>query len=252
MKGSRKRFWIAVLAAVLVLAAAGSSFVFWALNIPGAEGPALEAVKEADASRLDRSQALTFVPEKGQAELGLIFYPGGRVPPEAYAPLAAGLAAQGYLVSIPRMTLNLAVFESSAAEQVIEAYPEVSLWVIGGHSLGGAMAAEYAFKHPDQIAGLVLLGSFPPSSADLSSSSLQVLSLYGTRDGLATPEEVLGASSLLPPDTTWYAIEGGNHAGFGYYGPQKGDLSPLISREEQGEQVKQQILILFQEILQNN
>lgn len=110
---------------------------------------------------------------------------------------AHALATEGYLVIIPRMPLNLAVFGINKAEQVINAYPQVTHWVIGGHSLGGSMAAHYLYQHPDQIEGLVLLASYPASKDDLTRYAGKVLSISGSLDGLATPEKIDSSKLLL-------------------------------------------------------
>jgi hypothetical protein len=41
------------------------------------------------------------------------------------------------------------------------------------------------------------------------------------------------AKNNLPSGAEFNIIKGGNHAGFGNYGPQKGDGKRTISREEQ-------------------
>jgi pimeloyl-ACP methyl ester carboxylesterase len=159
------------------------------------------------------------------------------VDPRSYAPAARTIAQEGYLVVIVPMPLNLAVFASDAAAEVIMAYPEVSHWAIGGHSLGGAMAARFAYSHPDDVQGLVLWAAYPDGSNDLSGRRLPVSSIYGTLDGLATPEKIAASHALLPMTAEWVAIEGGNHAQFGWYGPQSGDNPATISREGQQRQV---------------
>src|SRR5205085_11344268 len=120
---------------------------------------------------------------------------------------------------------------------VIAAHPEITRWAVGGHSLGGAFAANFAYHHPGAVAGLVLWAAYPPSSDDLAGSGLQVVSIYGTRDGLAGPEKIAPSRALLPADTVYAAIEGGNHAGFGRYGPQAGDNAATITPEAQQAQV---------------
>ena len=97
------------------------------------------------------------------------------------------LAEKGYLVVVPPMPLNLAVFGVNAADEVIKSYPEIKHWAVGGHSLGGSMAASYARAHLDKIQGLVLWASYPAGSDDLSKTSLKVGSIYAANDGLATP-----------------------------------------------------------------
>jgi len=159
------------------------------------------------------------------------------VDPRAYASTARGLAEDGYLVVIVPMPLDLAFFAPGRAAEVMAAFPGIKNWAIGGHSLGGAMAANFARNNRDAVHGLVLWAAYPASSDDLSSSQLGVSSIYGTRDGLATLDKIEASRPLLPPDTQWIAIEGGNHAQFGWYGPQSGDNEATISREEQQAQI---------------
>ena len=151
----------------------------------------------------------------------------------AYAPYARSLAENGILVVIPKMPLNLAVFGIDEADQVMAAYPQVTHWLIGGHSLGGSMAASYLYNHPDDLDGLVLLASYPAENNDLSDYQGGVLSISASLDGLATPDKIIASRALLPASTQWVVIEGGNHAYFGWYGPQKGDNPAMITREEQ-------------------
>ena len=170
----------------------------------------------------------------GQSDSGLIFYPGGRVVPTAYAPYAHAIAAQGYLTIIVPMPLNLAVFGIENAQPVIDAFPVIAHWAIGGHSLGGAMAARFAANHPDEIDALLLWGAY--ADVDLSRQPLAVTSIYATLDGLTTAAKIDETKHLLPPDTRFVAIEGGNHGQFGWYGPQPGDNPASISRETQQAQ----------------
>ena len=50
---------------------------------------------------------------------------------------------------------------------MIPQFPEIRHWYIAGHSIGGAMASQFASSHPDQAGGLILLGAhlfrgYPP------------------------------------------------------------------------------------------
>ena len=110
------------------------------------------------------------------------------------------------------------------------------------------MAARFAYGHADEVQGLVLWAAYPDGSNDLSESHLAVTSIYGTLDGLATVDEIEASRSLLPPTTTWMAVEGGNHAQFGWYGPQSGDNPAAITREEQQQQVVQATLQLLESL----
>ncbi len=131
------------------------------------------------------------------------------------------------------MPLNLEVLSSNKADDVLAAYPEIENWVIGGHSLGGTMVAQYAHQNPGSVDGLALWASYPAEGSNLRQSGLHVTSIYGTRDGLVTQDNIDASRSLLPADTNFVAIEGGNHAQFGWYGPQEGDLPATISHAEQ-------------------
>jgi pimeloyl-ACP methyl ester carboxylesterase len=169
--------------------------------------------------------------------VGFIFYPGAYVDPRAYAPPAHALAAAGYQVVIVPMPLNLAVFAPDRAGDVMAAFPEVEHWAVGGHSLGGSMAARFAYENPNVTDGLALWAAYPASTDDLSAYDLAATSIFGTRDGVATQDEIDASRPLLPPDTMWVAIEGGNHAQFGWYGAQDGDNEATISRGEQQAQI---------------
>jgi len=231
----RLRIWLGLLGLLLVLGLAG--FVAWA-SMPSSPMPEALAALQSDAQvQAETEPWLIFRPTGREPSVGLILYPGGRVDPRAYAPAAHAIAAQGYLIVIVPMPLNLAVFGAERASQVQAAFPQVRHWAIGGHSLGGAMAARFAYRLPGTVEGLVLWAAYPAASDDLSSQDLAVASIYGTRDGLATGGKIAASRPLLPADTRWVAIEGGNHAQFGWYGPQQGDNPATISREVQQQQV---------------
>jgi dienelactone hydrolase len=238
--------WLWLLLLLPVLAVGG--FVLWAERTPAPMPEALAALAPDSTVDVINDRWLVFSPAGGKVVTGLILYPGGRVDPRSYAPAARKIAAQGYLVVVVPMPLNLAVFSPNAADEVIEAFSGVSVWAIGGHSLGGSMAARYAYGYPSQVQGLVLWASYPDASNDLSDRDLQATSVYGTLDGLATPEKIAASRALLPPTTTWVAIEGGNHAQFGWYGSQSGDNPAAIGREEQQEQIVRATLQLLQSL----
>ena len=248
MNWLKKRWWIIVIGLLAVMVI---GFIAWGLVIPAPMPEALEALQTGPEVSVTTEPWLVFQPAGSTATTGLIFYPGGRVDPRAYAPMAYEIASQGYLVVIVPMPLNLAVFGSGTAASVIEAYPEIENWVIGGHSLGGSMAAAYADKHDDQIDGLVLMASYPAGSNSLVENDLSVSSIFATQDGLATGDKISASRELLPVGTTWVQVDGGNHAQFGWYGEQSGDLPASISREEQQAQVIQATLELLKQVEQN-
>ena len=229
------RIFLALIGLVLVLFTAG--FVVWGETPAQPMPEALAAMKSDAQVAVTSSQWLVFTPAASQPTTGFIIYPGGRVDYRAYAPAAHQIAAQGYLVIIVRMPLNLAVFGVNSAQEVQAAYPQIRHWAIGGHSLGGAMAATFARTHPGAVQGLALWAAYPASSDDLSHSGLHVVSLFGSQDGLATGEKIDASRPYLPADTTWVKISGGDHAQFGWYGEQAGDNPASISRSDQQAQV---------------
>jgi len=169
---------------------------------------ALAALQSDAQVQVEAEGWLIFRPVGGERAVGLILYPGGRVDPRAYAPPARAIAAEGYLVVMVPMPLNLAFFGPDRAAEVMAAFPEVEHWAVGGHSLGEAMAARFAHGHPSAVQGLVLWASYPAASDDLSARELAVVSISGTRDGLATEEKIAASRSLLPAQTRWVTIEG--------------------------------------------
>jgi len=179
--------------------------------------------------RISDNGNLLWEPE--QASSGFIFYPGGKVEHTAYIPLMNALPAAGILCVLVEMHFHLAVFDIDAAEGIQEAYPHIENWYIGGHSLGGSMAASYLSKHTDSFDGLILLGSY--STADLRDTGLQVLSIYGSEDRVMNREKYDQNKQNLPADFQEILIDGGCHAYFGTYGTQEGDGTPAISNEVQ-------------------
>ncbi|MBO5305845.1 MAG: alpha/beta hydrolase [Clostridia bacterium] len=177
----------------------------------------------------DSDGMIVFEPEG--ATKGLIFYPGGKVEYTAYVPLMQACAEKGVLCVLVDMPFNLAVFGINAADGIQEEYPEIEDWYIGGHSLGGSMAASYLAGHAEDYKGLVLLGSY--ATADLSDTDLAVLSLFGSEDKVMNREKYDKNKSNLPDDLTEFVIDGGCHAYFGMYGAQDGDGTPTITNEEQ-------------------
>ena len=242
--------WIPLILLV-VLISSGAGFVLWATSVPDILPEAEIALQ--DDTQLNVVQAdnwIEFTPlQTDDITTGYIIYPGGRVPAEAYAPLARAIAEEGYFVSIVYAPLNLAFFNTGAAAAVIEAHPEVTAWAVGGHSLGGVAAADFTANHPEQIQGLILMASQTIPGKPLNTyDELAVVSIYGTNDGLITPDEVLAEQSNLPSDTQFVEILGGNHAQFGWYGEQAGDSTATISREAQQEEIIMATVSLLEQL----
>lgn len=176
---------------------------------------------------------------------GLIIYPGGKVAAQSYAPLAEKVAQSGFKVVIVPMPLNLAILSPNKAKNVIEKYPQITEWYIAGHSLGGVMAAQFAYKNQNKIDGLILLAAYPQDKNNLSSSRVKVLSIYGTKDGFIGKDKIDKSKKLLPKSTKWVPIQGGNHSQNGWYGFQKGDNIATITRDEQQNIIEKSIIELM-------
>lgn len=211
--------------------------------------PSTQAMANLEDSTLvdvTENNFISFTPENTTATTGLIIYPGAKVEPEAYAPLANKIAQAGYEVIITPMPLNFAIFDSNAADEVISKFPNIKNWVISGHSLGGVMAAKYASEN-SSIKGVIFYASYPQGD-ELKDSNIEVTSIYGSLDGVADLEKIIGSKDLLPTSTTFVEITGGNHAQFGSYGEQSGDNPAEISADDQIEKAANASIELLDKI----
>jgi hypothetical protein len=241
MKAKRAvRFVLVGLASVVAIGAL-AVLIWTRTGAYPARAVALSALESTDGVTVTQDRWIVFTPEE-ETETGLIFYPGGLVDPAAYAPVLRQVAENGVLVVITPMPLNLAILNTGAADDVIDAYPQISTWILAGHSLGGASAAIYAENNPTRIDAIVFWDSYPPDSADLSGSAISVLSVFGTTNGSPNTDSFDDKRHLLPANTVFASIEGASHAQFGDYGPQKGDVVASISLAEQHEKVAEIML----------
>ena len=206
----------------------------------------MQAMQGGDGVTVSETDGAFFFDGKGTSETdgafffdgkgtdaALVFYPGGKVDSEAYAPLMKKLAAGGVDCFLLRLPFRLAVLDMNAADRVVSGY-DYKYLLVGGHSLGGVAAAAYSDSHADKICGSVLLASYP--SGKMSENAPPVLSVYGTRDGVMDPDKFREAQPYLPPFSVTEQISGGNHAGFGDYGAQDGDNEATITADKQQEQ----------------
>jgi dienelactone hydrolase len=207
--------------------------------LPSAE----EALKSEANLTVKKEEWLTSFEPTSSADLSYIFYPGGKVESKAYAPFCHALAAKGNPTNLVTMPYNLAFFNLSAATGIIDAHPNVTSWVLVGHSLGGAMAGAYAAQHSYRLTGIVFLASYPP--ADLSKTNLKSLSIYGSEDGVMNRSRYQAAYSLFPLNYQELIIPGGNHASFGIYGEQDGDGKATITATEQIDLSVEKIAAFF-------
>jgi dienelactone hydrolase len=241
MSKKRKIVLAITITAILIVIAALSYLMSAAKPMP----QAVIAMMPNNMVKVTDADSIVFTPQTTQAKTGLIIYPGGKVNPIAYAPIARELANKGVKTIIVKMPFNLAVLGINKADKVIEQNSDIEKWYIAGHSLGGVMAARYAKNHQDTIDGLILWAAYPEEASDLSKSTMSVVSIYGTNDGLTQPGDISDTQHLLPESVQWVSIPGGNHSQFGWYGFQKGDNAADISREEQQKEIVEATLDLI-------
>ncbi|NOH03868.1 MAG: alpha/beta hydrolase [Chloroflexi bacterium] len=226
-----------------------AAIVWWTNNAYPPSEIGLEAMRsDSEVFVVPENGWVVFHPAGNpRPEVGFIFYPGANVDYRAYAPVMKLIAIKGYLVAIVPQPLNLAFFNSNAAARVQAAYPEIENWFIGGHSLGGVVASSYAVSHVE-IRGLVLWASTPGDDAVILRGT-DTISIFGTHDGLFTRKDVDDSRALLPADTVFVPIDGGNHSQFGSYGLQEGDEAATISPEEQWMLVAGATTGFFEEVM---
>jgi hypothetical protein len=235
---------LAVLGIIVLIGIAG--FVIYFSHPMPAMPVALAAMRSSDTVTVtDLSDQIIFMPAAAP-KAALVFYPGARVDPAAYAARLRPLAENGYAVFIPKFPLNLAIFGANRARDIMAAHPKIKKWAIGGHSMGGAFAGSYLQGRTD-IQGQVMYASYP--AKDLSQmTDLASMSIYGTNDGLATVDKIENAKPTMPLQTEYVPIVGGIHSYFGDYGIQPGDGTPTISREEAASQIVAATLKVMDEV----
>lgn len=220
---SRRRKWLVAGGILLLILAILTGAFFWYVSdYYRAEDVALEVM--AQGSGITVQDNLTILSPTYPTDTAIIFYPGAKVEAEAYLPLLDQIRQTGVTCILVHMPFNMAIFDADAAEEVISRFPEIQHWYVAGHSMGGAMASKFASDHPDQVDGLILMGAY--IYGDYPDE--KTLTIYGSLNQ-SVEDHIDYTQNIVE-------IEGGNHAQFGNYGPQKGDPPAEISAEEQQAQ----------------
>lgn len=220
---SRRKKWLVAGGIVLLVLAILAGVFFWYVSdYYRAEDAALEIL--AQDSGITVQDNLTMLSPAAPTDTAMIFYPGAKVEAEAYLPLLDQIRQTGITCILVHMPFHMAIFDTNAAEDVIDQFPAFQHWYIAGHSMGGAMASQFASEHPDQIDGLILMGAYIYGDYPAE----KTLTIYGSLNQ-SVEDHIDYTENIVE-------IEGGNHAQFGNYGPQKGDLPAAISAEEQQKQ----------------
>lgn len=220
-----RRKWLIPVIVIVIMAASAAAY---AGNYYRADPSALAALSSDETVRVTETDYGWFFDGPSEED-ALVFYPGAKIETAAYAPFLHLLARQGMDVCLVEMPLRLAFLGIGKAGPVMDQY-EYDHWYVGGHSLGGAMAAVYAAEHGEQLTGLILLAAYPTKELD---DALLEISIYGSEDLVLNPDKMIAGKAYAPSAFCELVIEGGNHAQFGNYGYQKGDGIAAISCGEQ-------------------
>ena len=232
---------------LLILVCALAYLLYW-LQPQSATDPALAATRSGNGVTVTTTNDLiSFLPTT-PATTGVIFYPGALVDPVAYAYYMRTYAEHDYAAFILKVPFDVSFPGNNQAEEVISEHPAIKNWIVGGHSLGGVTACSFAASHANQLKGILLFASWPANNIASQISRLAVLSISGSNDGLATPDQIQASKALLPSNTQFVVIQGSVHSFFGEYGHQPGDGNPTISRADARNQIIQTSLGFLQRI----
>ncbi len=229
----RTKILLGVVVALLVLLSGGWFYLRSQIHQP-------QPVAETAAKQASTTQPELIFKSKLTTTPMVVFYPGALVEPASYSVWAKQVAAAGYPVYIVRFPMDLAVLAPNKADHVLKESKRD--YVIGGHSLGGVIASRYAQQNQERLKGVFFLASYPDAKGSLRSTVLPVLSITASRDGVLDQSAYRKAKRNLPKRTKYVQIKGGNHAGFGNYGKQKGDHTATISNQAQQKQVAQNLI----------
>ncbi len=215
-----KRIKIILIVIVSLVILLGGAFLIYASDYYRADDVATIAMYKEDIVKVQDN--LIILSPTTPGDTALIFYPGAKVEYFAYLPILDKIKqSAGITCILVKMPFNMAIFDANAADNIIDQFPEIENWYIAGHSMGGAMASDYASKHQDKVKGLILLGAYIYGDYPAENA----LTIYGSFN-TSVAEKINYSENIV-------LIEGGNHAQFGNYGKQKGDPDATISSEEQ-------------------
>jgi len=211
------RILIGLLLLIILLVGA---FYIYASDYYRADEVAI-AVMQSDAITLVEDNFIVLSPNT-PGDTAIIFYPGAKVEYFSYLPMMEKIMLSSNVTCIlVKMPFNMAIFDSDAADKIINRFPDIENWYLAGHSMGGAMASDFASKNQDKIMGLLLFGAYIYGNYPEENA----LTVYGSFN-TSVEEKINYTENIV-------VIEGGNHAQFGNYGKQKGDPDATISSEEQ-------------------
>ena len=201
-----RRVILAYLLGVLFLVITGA---VWLMTYKRPGDDALRALQSNDTVSVEKTEYGYFMDGPGE-EAAFVFYPGTKIAVECYAPLMKDVADKGIDVFMVDMPFNIAALNRNAAEEIIE-WNSYNSWYIGGHSLGGVAASQYAGENPDMLDGVILMASYPGCEIP---DQLRLLSVRASLDTVLDGKAYEESRTNWPSESVEYTIDGGNHTGF--------------------------------------
>jgi pimeloyl-ACP methyl ester carboxylesterase len=231
MKKALKIFGVTI--AVLVIGIYAYLSITTARNNAAPAAEALAAMESDERVTVEYNDYLSLTPATITPKTGIVFYPGAYCDVRGYTPVWKEIAAQGYLVVIPKMPFDFAIFAPNAADQVRAAHPEIEQWIIAGHSMGGAMAGVYADNNRDNLAGVIVFDSYPPGSNSLADADLPILLLERARSDGSRSQKFIDNANLYPESAELKLIPGAQHMYYGSFdgGSYQEEWAPGIERD---------------------
>ena len=227
-----KRLKVGLITLVLFVVILTGGFYYYVSDYYKADDMAIAVMNSQDS--IDFQDDHIILSPTVSSDTALIFYPGAKVEYSAYLPILDKIKESTEITCIlVKMPFNMAIFDVDRADEIMNQFPDIRKWYVGGHSMGGAMASNYASKNQDKVEGLILLASYIYGDYPEEDT----LTVYGTLNTTVS-DKIDYVENVV-------AIEGANHAQFGNYGKQKGDAEATISREEQQDRAVEAINNFF-------
>jgi len=217
-------------------------FTFWLFYSYQSKGVDKAFLQSSETIKVEQSSDFySFEPVKAFKEV-LIFFPGAMVDPKAYVPLCRKIANNNIKVYLIKMPWRLASKGYNIPKELNLFSDTTRIYILAGHSQGAKMAAQFVYENPTLIDKLILIGTTHPRDISLASSTIPIMKIYGSKDGVADEKSIMDNKPKLPATAKFVKIDGANHAQFGYYGFQLGDNTATISREQQQAETLKDIM----------
>ena len=246
LKKISKRNWFRIVWFSIV-----TIFFIWQWSSYQAKGVKKELLESDNKIEvIEDNSKISFIHDTSSI-LEIIFFPGGLVDPKSYIPLSRKIAESGYNIHIIKMPWRMSTKGYNNIKKIFNLKNKQKKFILGGHSQGGKMAAQFTYENPELISGLYLLGTSHPRDIDMSKIQIPSIKIYAENDGLASVDEVIQNKLKLPKETQLSLIKGGNHSQFGYFGKLLFDGKATKSREKQHQETVNILLNHFEKIKTN-